>query len=500
MRYTFILLIILYTFTVSLSAQVEDNRKTEAAIKIEDRFMAAKLLVAGGKKAEAIKLLDTLRRESEPSASIYFELAKLHYENKDLNQTESNLKSAVKLGPDNIWIRQFEVNFSKELGRYDDAIGVLNHISTLQPKNDHYYDQIVQFQIKKNDLTGALLTLDKKEKNIGWSINTTLKKAEILDNADRINDAVNMINTLVLKYPKEKKYLRLIANMLHSNDKISEAEPYLKRILEIDPNDNDARMGLLLMSKGKINKEDYLITLAPLMSNPDAPIDMKIKELLIHVQQHASTGDTVLGKQLIDLCDKLVIAHPNEAKSHAIYGDVLKNNGETTAAIRQYEKTLTLNNKNFIVWEQLMYCLDEVENYDQLLTTSSDAIDLFPNQAISYYFSAKSWIVKNDFKKALGFLDEASMISAGNPNVESRVFTAKADIAFRNKEWSKAMELTDQALKISQGKNADAMELKGDIYKETNDLKNAGICWLKAKELGGKSPRLIKKTEALKNN
>ena len=92
------------------------------------------------------------------------------------------------------------------------------------------------------------------------------------------------------------------------------------------------------------------------------------------------------------------------------------------------------------------------------------------------------------------------MISAGNPNVESRVFRAKADIAFRNKEWSKAMELTDQALKISQGKNADAMELKGDIYKENNDLKNAGICWLKAKELGGKSQRLIKKTEALKNN
>jgi len=207
-----------------LNAQVEDNRKTEATIKIEDRFMAAKLLIASGKKAEAIKLLDTLRRESEPSASIYFELAKLHYDKKDLNQTESNLKSAVKLEPDNIWIRQFEVNFSKELGRYDDAIGVLNHISALQPKNDHYYDQIVQLQIKKNDLTAALLTLDKKEKNIGWSVNTTLKKAEILDNADRINDAVNMINTLVLKYPKEKKYLRLIANMLHSNDKIAEAE------------------------------------------------------------------------------------------------------------------------------------------------------------------------------------------------------------------------------------------------------------------------------------
>jgi tetratricopeptide (TPR) repeat protein len=500
LRYTYIVLFVSIYFSTGLHAQVEDNRKSEATIKIEDRFMVAKLLVAGGKKAEAIKLLDTLRRESAPSAAIFFELSKLHYENKDLNQTESNLREAVKLEPDNIWIRQFEVNFSKELGRYDEAIVVLNYLSALQPKNEYYYDQIVPLQIKKNDLTGALLTLGKKEKNVGWSVNTTLKKAEILDNADRLNDAVSMINTLVHKYPKEKKYLRLIANMLHSNDKIAEAEPYLKKILDIDPNDNDSRLGLLLMSRGKISKEDYLITLSPLMSNPDAPLDMKIKELLTHVRQHAETGDTVLGKQLIDLCDKLVIAHPNEAKSHAIYGDVLKNNDQTTAAIRQYEKTLTLNNKNFVVWEQLMYCLDGVENYDQLLATSSDAIDLFPNQAISYYFSAKSWIVKNDLKKATGFLDEASMISSGNPNVDSRILTARAKIAFKNKEWNKAMELTDQALVISQHKNADAMELKGDIYKETNDLKNAAMSWLKAKEMGGKSPRLMNKTDALKNN
>lgn len=485
---------------VRLKAQIEDMRKSESDIKIEDRFMSAKLLIASGKKTEAIKLLDSLRRESEPSASIFFELAKLHYEAKDFNQTESNLKSAIRLQPDNIWIRQFEVSFSKDLGRYDEAINVLKHLVILQPKNDQYYDQIVQLQIKKNDLDAALVTLEDKEKNIGWSEKNVLKKAEILDNADRLGDAISMINTLVLKFPREKKYLRLISNMLHSYDKVAEAELYLKKILEIDSNDIDAKLGMILLSNGKLDKDSYLTTLAPLMSNPDAPIDMKIKELIPHVQQHAATGDSLLGRQLIDLCDKLVIAHPNEAKSHAIYGDVLKNNEETTAAIRQYEKTLTLNNKNFVVWEQLMYCLNDVENYDQLLRTATDAIDYFPNQAIAYFFSAKSLIAKNDFKKATELLDEATLISAGNPNVESRVLTARAEIAFKKQEWSKAMELSDLALQVSKGKNADAMELKGDIYKETNDLKNAVVSWNKAKELGGNAARLAKKSETQKNN
>ncbi len=281
--------------------------------------------------------------------------------------------------------------------------------------------------------------------------------------------------------------------MLHSNDKVKEAEPYLRRILAIDPNDSDAKLGLVLLSNKSVSKEDYLVTLMPLVSNPDAPIDIKIKELIPHVQKHADTRDTILGKQLIDLCDKLVIAHPNDAKAHAIYGDVLMNNDDVTAAIRQYEKTLSLNNRNFMVWEQLMFGLEMVENYDQLTKISTEAIDLFPNQAISYYFNGKALAAKNDFKKAMSSLDEASLISAGKVSIESRVQTVKGEIYLKQKNYAKAMESADQAITLSSQKNSMAYELKGDIYKEQNDLKKAAVAWQMARDLGNSSVRLAEK-------
>ena len=500
MRYKVLLFILFTVHSVISIAQIEDVRKTESDIKVEDRFVAAKLLVASGKKNEAIRLLDTLRRESEPSAAIFFELAKLHYENKDLNQTESNLRSALKLEPDNVWIRRFEYNFSKDMGRMEEAGKTLLYLSKLQPKNPEYYDQLVALQIQQKQLDSALLTLTEKEKNIGYSSHNVLKRAEILDNAGKLTEAIDAINTLVAKYPGEKKYLHLITGMLHSNDKIAETEPYLKKILELDPNDNDAKLGLILLSKNKGTREDYLVTLFPLISNPDAPIDMKIKELMPHVIKHASTGDTLLGQQLIDLCDKLVIAHPNDAKSHAVYGDVLKNNGEMTAAVRQYEKTLSLNNKNFLVWEQLMYCIEELGNVDLLLKTAREAIDYFPNQAISYYFAGKAYISKKEEKSALSMLEEASMIAAGNPNIESRVLTSKAEILFHKKEYKKAMSLVDEAWTVSNQKNASACELKGDIFKASGDAKNAVIHWQKAIELGGQVNRLEQKIAEEKNN
>lgn len=494
----FKVILVLSTISVfsQLSAQedlVVDNRKGEADIKIEDRFVSAKYLIAAGKKDDAIKLLDSIRRESGQVAAVYFELAKLYNEKKEINLTESNLSAAVKIEPNNKWIRLYEVNFYKELGRYDDAIKTLKHLSSLDPSAPDLYDQIVSLYIKKQDLSAALATLDTKELNFGFSVNTILKRAEIYDNAGDVTKAVAELEKLTLRFPEDKNYLRLIANMLHSNDKVKEAEPYLRRILAIDPNDSDAKLGLVLLSNKSVSKEDYLVTLMPLVSNPDAPIDIKIKELIPHVQKHADTRDTILGKQLIDLCDKLVIAHPNDAKAHAIYGDVLMNNDDVTAAIRQYEKTLSLNNRNFMVWEQLMFGLEMVENYDQLTKISTEAIDLFPNQAISYYFNGKALAAKNDFKKAMSSLDEASLISAGKVSIESRVQTVKGEIYLKQKNYAKAMESADQAITLSSQKNSMAYELKGDIYKEQNDLKKAAVAWQKAKDLGNSSVRLVEK-------
>lgn len=117
----------------------------------------------------------------------------------------------------------------------------------LQPKNAEVYNQLIDLDIKNNNPEAALMTLDAMEKNIGWSTNLTLKKAEILDKSGRTDEAIVQLNTLVTKFPKEIKYLNLITKVLHSNDRIAESEPYIRKILEIDPNDTDAKFAFICL-------------------------------------------------------------------------------------------------------------------------------------------------------------------------------------------------------------------------------------------------------------
>lgn len=153
-----------------------------------------------------------------------------------------------------------------------------------------------------------------------------------------------------------------------------------------------------------------------------------------------------------------------------------------------------------MVWEQLMYCLDAVENYTQLAATANEAIDYFPNQAISYYFTGKAYIFLNDLKKSSSLLEEASLISAGNPAIESRIHTAKALTAFKQNDTKKAESLADIAIELSKDKNADAYEVKGDIAMALKDIKNAEKYWQKAIMLEGNKSRLQSKINNLKSN
>lgn len=479
--------------------QIDDLRKTEEEIQLEDKFLASKLYQIAGKQDEAIKLMDSLRKNNPQNAAIYFELAKLHYAKKEYNLVENNLNQALRYGQDNTMVLSFAVEYAITLGRYDEAIEKLKQINALSPKTDRYYDQIVDIQIKQGNFDDAFETLESKEKDLGISEKNTLRKAEMLDKAGKTKAAVDLIHTLTVQNPRNTKYLKLIANILKSNNQAKEALPYLQKILEIDPSDVDAKLGLMVSNTDNLTHDQFLVSLFPLFKASEVSIDLKIKEILPYIRQHALNGDTTLGQKLIELCDVLVITHANEAKAHAAYADVLKNNGHYTHAIRQYEKTLSLNNKNFLVWEQLMFCLLAEENYENLLKTGLQAMDYFPNQAISYYFVSKALIQSGDIKKARSLLEEASLISGGNVEMESRILCAQAETWLLEKKYDQASSSAEQAIKTSGGKSGEAYEVKGDVAFAQKDLTNALIHWDKALRILGKNKRLLRKIQDSKS-
>jgi tetratricopeptide (TPR) repeat protein len=492
-------LLLVMTTMSSLLVFGQDDRMTEDDIQIEDRFVQANLLAANGKRKEAILLLDTLRREMpQPNSAVYLALAKLYFAQKDLNGCESNLLQAMKTDVSNVWVLDFGHDYYRETGRFDEAIATIDKIIALEPHKSVWYDKKIQWLVSIGKYGEAIGAIQAKEGNFGFNTAGSLKKIDILQKIGNVDEALTELEKIISAYPAEKKYLRLGAGLLHEAGRVSETRSYLERILALDPQDADARTGLALLGKETLSDTGYIEALSPLITDVNVGIDKKVQALLPLLTKQAEEGDSLYSADLLFLAAELCRVHPQEAKAFSLYGDVLKNAGNYEDAASAYQRTLALSKRNFLVWEQLMFCHEKTNEVVPLLQTAKEAIDYFPNQAMSYIFLASAQISIGDLKAAKANLEEATLIAAGNKDLESRIQRVWGQWAYSSKDVDKATDFVERAIQLSDGQNGDAWELKGDLIAAKGNLAEARLHWQKALKTGGWKKTLAEKLN-LKN-
>jgi tetratricopeptide (TPR) repeat protein len=489
------LLLIVFVCIADMAYAQKDDRKTEKDIVVEYKFLNARLQLITGKQEDALKILDTLRKENRDNAAIVYEMAKIHAAAGNIGPAEEFFLQAMRLEPQNIWYKEYYAGYMVEIGKFSPAADVYRSLILANPKNTGYHEKLTDIYIRIGAYSNAISTLTDLELQTGFSEQIIYRKAEILDNTGNTEAAVSEIQRLIKKYPGQIKYYKIAANILRSAGMDKEAMPFLKKILEMDPSDPDATIALLAESNSKANTGTYIVSLYPLLKNAEVGIDVKVKELLPFVVAHSETADPMLGEKLRNACEILVSTHPNEPKAHAIAGDVLMNSGEITAAVRHYERTIELNDRNYMVWEQWMHGLERLQRFDELYQVAERALDVFPNFPMPYYFAGVAALAKKEINKAENFLDDAYLIAADDHFSKSKIACTRAELNLLQKKYKQARIHADEALSLSDQKNLKALELLGDIYFAESNFKEALAKWKEALAKGSKSETLIQKIE-----
>ena len=117
-------------------------------------------------------------------------------------------------------------------------------------------------------------------------------------------------------------------------------------------------------------------------ASPDLNIDQKIKFILGNYQLGADQKAQL--QEATDLAKIITDAHPENAKSHALYADFLYFIDRDQEAMEEYRRTISIDSSRFPVWNQLLIILSENEENVLLLDYGKRSIELFPNQATLY--------------------------------------------------------------------------------------------------------------------
>lgn len=148
-----------------------------------------------------------------------------------------------------------------------------------------------------------------------------------------------------------------------------------------------------------------------------------------------------------------------DPKVMAAAAEQLYKKGDLNGALAQYQKILKQTDQLYGVWEQSLNIQTILGLYKEVIKTADEALAIYPNQGILYYFLAFAQQQEMKYDEALGNVKTALSLDAENP-----VY----------------------------------LECYGDILALKGEVDQAVLQWKKVKTSGGGSDKLKKKIDERK--
>lgn len=385
--------------------------------------------------------------EIDPSndASLY-ELANIKRLQNNYAAALPLLEKAVTLKPDNTWYWLALADVYEKNNDFGKLENVFNQLIRLNPdKSDIYFDKAnALFLQGKYD--EALKVYDAVEKITGPSDDLTLNRQKIYLKQGNADKAAASLEALISANPNNIRYYLMLADLYNSVNQRDKTAKVLERAKVIDPNNGLIHLGLADIYRDKKNTDGSFSELEQAFSVPELGIEQKIRIIAGYIPQFPDPNAKASALALSKL---LVASHPEDARAHAIYGDILLQNDKVSEAKASYQKALAINNQVYEVREQLVRIALGENDLNTVIKEGEDALSFFPNQALMNYFVGLAWLQKKDAKKALTYLKNAVSLELQDKELLSQSYSALGDCYHELQNNKSSDESYDKALQYN---------------------------------------------------
>ncbi len=498
-------------------------------------YYLSKIFLSEKNYSEAHNFIDKSLKIEPDNFWYSIQKAEIFFQEYNFNNAYIQLKSLQQLSPKNEYL-------------YNRLIQILSYELTYSNSDvQGIYDKL-------------LYVFSEKEKNLGISSENSLNLYDIYKTKKNFDKAEQTILSLIKKEPKEIKYKIMYAELFLEQSKFEKAKNIYDEVLNSSENENPQfLLSYLNFCKITGNNQNFYQTIKLLM-HEDIDINIKINlissgqyyrfpnnqyiellEILYLHHENDLIANTLMAEfylendklKAIPYIKKAVSVNPSDfnlililfelfydTKSYnELYSETLKlselypnrpeiflYNGiaayniskfQEAISVLNYGSQIIIDNTNLLA--QFYYYLAEVyhrieknEESDKYFEkTISLKIDFYlAMNNYSYYLSERN----TNLIKALSLAEKCINYQSDNP-----VFCdTYAKALLKNKKYSQALVFSEKANLILPD-NIDFTENYGDILF-MNNLKNEALKeWIKSKDLGNSSEKLIYKIEQFNN-
>jgi tetratricopeptide (TPR) repeat protein len=156
----------------------------------------------------------------------------------------------------------------------------------------------------------------------------------------------------------------------------------------------------------------------------------------------------------LSLLEKLKKANPNDVSVHVLGGDLYLSTGKNREAQTEYLKAIESGDVNFEVWENLLYIEVQLEQFDNVIKHSDEALEMFPNQNKIYYFNGFANLQTRRYQEAISALEQAKRLSSSNAKMVAELNSLLGDAYNATKAYDKSDKAYDDALAVDPANEA----------------------------------------------
>lgn len=441
-----ILLLATLAFSVS-SADAQKRKKKTKELSYEAQRKVTALFFDGNKQKmlgnfeEAAGYYHDCIKIDPNHAAAYYELGGLLSAKDHLADALPFALRALELDPENQWYALFTADIQMGLNDYRAASKIYAKLSEKAPENVDYLYELATTYLYLNELEKAIEAYNKIEVIIGVNEEISVQKEKIYLQLDKLDEAVAELENLIDNFPREQRYLGMLAEVYTANDMTDKAFEVYQRMKENNPDDPIVHLNLAEYYRKKGDFESSFSELKLAFASPALNIDNKIQVMMSYYSLTENSDKLI--SQAYELLDLLTTAHPKDAKAFAMKADFLMRDNRLKEARESFYETVRLDSSRFMVWSQLVNTSYELRDYPAMEKDSRMALELFPNQGILYLLNGIANNSLKNYKEAVDILNEGELFTRTDTYVNVQLLSVLAD-AYNNldkhKESDEAFE------------------------------------------------------------
>ena len=398
-----------------------------------------------GNLSEAIKLYNLVIKDKPDCVVAYYEVGSIYLATNQLELARKNLSKAYELDPENEWYTIAYLNSLEALEEFEEVVDILKDKIKEDPEKTEWEFKLALIYYNMGKSGKAIKTLERIEKEKGFSEKITLLKASIYESDEEYDLAKAEIEKVMLIFPEAIQFRIVAAELcLKSGDEDAAAGYYLE-ILDVDSMNIFALTNLTDYYRQKGDFKNSYIYLAKSFSSTQIEIDRKIAILSYYLSEE----DHIINysSELSKVIEAFAETHPEESDIRLLAADFYIQSQDYSRAYFHLKKYLELQKGSYNIYMQTIMLANAASLNEELVLISNKALEQYPDSADIRFFRGIGFYQSNEFEALINNFDGISKDRYSSREYASQAQMLCAEAYYRIDDYERSDSLFESLIR-----------------------------------------------------